>query len=369
MRISSAICTFWVAISIITSVSWMTLAEEPPVQPVFTRTSLDGQLIGLELKGVQFGIWKPIAAAAYGLESGRIRYKAGMGLDVEFTLPSLFKPTRIGGFYAALLDWFETPVLGREGQRGVEAGFRWGETQYTGFLGTLWPQSAEEPDAEPLVGYLTIASAKSLKLPFDLTLTFSSRTVLGWLLPAAALTLESTSQELDSDEETKDELKTFRSMNYSLSLQLGDLQLSGQWGMLENPAELAGFEFTTGVRGIARTLQGQAFWNVTLNRTFPMYEVRIKLPTPPELATFLPTELPVALQGSLIVQTGGVLQETQPEAEASAQESESSDLERAFRHEALLSWGLSATLAVGNARLRADLIISQEGETVFRVSF
>lgn len=369
MRISSAICTFWVAISVVLSVSWMTPAEEPPVQPVFTQTSLDGQLIGLELKGVQFGIWKPIAAAAYGLESGRIRYKAGVGLDVELTLPAPLKPTRIGDFYAALLDWFETPVLGREGQRGVEAGFRWGETRYTGFFGTLWPRSAEGPDAGPPIGYLTAAFSKSFKLPVDLTLTFSSRTVLGWLLPVPELTLESTSQAFDSDEEAKEELKTFRSTTYALSLQLGDLRLSGQWGTLENPAELAGFEFTTGVRGIARTLRGQAFWNVTLNKTFPVYEVRIQLPTPPELAKFLPTELPVALQWSLIVQTGGVLQETQPEAEASAQGSESSDLERAFRHEALLSWGLSATLSVGNARLRAALIVSQEGKTVFRMGF
>jgi hypothetical protein len=344
----------------------MALAEEPPVQPVFTQTGLDGQLIGLELKGVQFGIWKPIAAAAYGLESGRIRYKAGVGLDVEFTLPSLFRPTRIGDFYAALGDWFETPVLGREGQRGVEAGFRWGETRYTGFFGTLWPRSAEGPDAGPLIGYLTMTFSKSLKLPVDLTLTVSSRTVLGWLLPVAALKLESTSQAFDSDEEAKNERKTFRSTTYALNLQLGDLRLSGQWGMLENPAELAGFEFTTGVRGIARTLQGQAFWNVTLNKTLPMYEARIKLPTPPELARFLPTELPVTLQGALIVQTGGVLRE--PQLEVSAQKSEGSDFERSLEHEALLSWGLSATLSVGNARLGAALIISQEGETIFRLS-
>ncbi len=367
MRISSAVSTFVIAVSVMTSVSWMAPAEEPPVQPVFTQTSLDGQLVGLELKGVQFGIWKPIAAAAYGLESGRIRYKAGVGLDVELTLPPLFRPTRIGDFYAALLDWFETPVLGREGQRGVEAGFRWGETRYTGFFGTLWPRSAEGPDAGPPVSYLTMAFSKSFKLPVDLTLTFSSRTVLGWLLPVPALTLESTSQETDSDEEAKNELKTFRSTTYALSLQLGDLQLSGRWGTLENPAELAGFEFTTGVRGIARTLQGRAFWNVTLNKTLPMYEVRIKLPMPPELAKFLPTELPVTLQGALIVQTGGVLRE--PQLEVSAQKSEGSDFERPLEHEALLSWGLSATLSVGNARLRAALIVSQEGKTVFRLSF
>ena len=324
-------------------------AQQPPIQPVFTQTSLDGQLIGLE-SNFQFGIWKPIAAVAYGLESGRIRYQAGLLLDTGLTLPVL--GMRLERFHVEFVDWFSTPVLGREGQSGIEAGLRLGDTQYTAFFGQLWTSEGEAPQ----VAYLAADTGRTLKLPHDLTLRASSRTVMGQLSE-----------------------KSFRSASYSLGLSLGSLRLTGQWGALENEADLKDFQFTTGVRGIAQALQGHEFWSVTLERSFPMYETSWALPVPPELERFLPTSLPVSLKGAFFVQASGATRETEPEeptdtnanggsGETSAQEQNESPSE-AFETEALFSWGITMTLSIQQVRLRAELIITQSGETKFSVSF
>jgi hypothetical protein len=326
-------------------------AGQPPIRPVFTQTSLDGQLIGLE-SNFQFGIWKPIAAAAYGLESGRIRYKAGLLLDTGFTLPVL--EMRLEEFHAEFVDWFSTPVLGREGQSGIEAGLTLGDARYVGFFGQLWTSEGEAPQ----VAYLVTDMGRTLKLPYDLTLRASSRTVVGQLLASE---------------------KPFRSASYSLGLSLGSLRLTGRWGTLENEADLKDFQFTMGVRGIAQSLQGHEFWSVTLERSFPMYETSWALPVPPELESFLPTSLPVSLTGAFFVQAGGATREVEELRDTdanggsggtSAQEkNENEGPSAAFETEALFSWGMYATLSIQQMRIRAELIITQSGETKFSVSF
>ena len=155
--------------------------------------------------------------------------------------------------------------------------------------------------------------------------------------------------------------KLFQSMTRTLTLSLGDLRLSGRWGMLENEAQLDGFEFTTGVRGISQSLKGQEFWNVTLERTFSMYESAIPLALPVEVQAFLPASLPVGLKGAFFVQAGGAArhQITQTEDEdASSMESEM-----------LFSWGLSAAFSIHEFRLQAELIFTQHGETRFNFGF
>lgn len=332
-------------------------AAGPPIRPVFTQTRLDGRLIGLE-SDLQFGIWKPIAAAAYGLESGRIRYKAGLLLDAGLTLPVV--GMRLEGLHAELVDWFSTPVLGREGRSGIEAGLTLGETRYTGFFGRLW--TSESEGEAPQVFYVATEMGRTLRLPYDLTLQASSQAVMGELLASA---------------------KPFRSASYSLGLSLGSLRLTGRWGTLENEADLKDFQFTTGVRGISQTLQGHEFWSVTLERSFPMYETSWALPVPPELERFLPTSLPVSLTGAFFVQAGGTTREAETEEPAdtdtdanggsggtSAQEqNENGSPSAAFETEALLSWGMYATLSIHQMRIRAELIITQSGETKFSVSF
>lgn len=302
-----------------------------PVKPIFTSTSQDGQLVGLETD-LQFGIWKPIAALAYGFDSGHMRYKAGLMLAMGFDLPGLGQ--RLGDFRAALVDWPDSPILGREGQSGMEVGWRLGNTQFSGFWGTLWPREDEAPQIQ----YLSIEAFDSYPLPFDLQLSSSSHMIVGMVL---------------TDE------KPFQSMTRTLTLSMGDLRLSGRLGMLENEAQLEGFEFTTGVKGITQSLKGTEFWNVTLERTFPMYESAIALPVPPELAQFLPASLPVGLRGAFFVQAGGATHKKNPEV------SKATELET----EMLFSWGISATFSISDLRIQTELIFTQDGETRFNFGF
>lgn len=306
--------------------------DSQPVKPVFTSTSQDGQLVGLETD-LQFGIWKPIAAAAYGVDSRHIRYKAGLMLTLGFDLPGLGQ--RLGDFRAALVDWPDSPILGREGQSGIEVGWRLGNTQFSGFWGTLWPRE----DGAPEVQYLSIETFDAYHLPFDLTLSSSSHMIVGMVLANE---------------------RTFQSMTRTLTLSMGDLRLSGRLGMLENEAQLEGFEFTTGVRGIIQSLKGTEFWHVTLERTFPMYESAIALPVPPELAQFLPASLPAGLRGAFFVQAGGATHKKNPEVNDATNELET---------EMLFSWGISATFSVSDLRIRTELIFTQDGETRFNFGF
>ncbi len=312
------------------------VSEAQPIKPVFTSTSLDGQLIGLETD-LQFGIWKPIAALAYGLESRHVRYKAGLMLAMGFDLPGLGQ--RLGDFRAALVDWPDSPILGREGQSGIEVGWRLGNTQFSGFWGTLWPREDEAPQIQ----YLSIETFDSYPLPFDLQLSSSSHMIVGMVL---------------ADEP---ERKLFQSMTRTLTLSMGDLRLSGRLGMLENEAQLEGFEFTTGVKGITQSLKGTEFWNVTLERTFPMYESAVALPVPPDLAQFLPASVPVGLRGAFFVQAGGATHKKNPEVSNGA----TNELET----EMLFSWGISATFSISELRIQTELIFTQDGETRFNFGF
>lgn len=309
-----------------------------PIKPVFTQTSLDGQLIGVETD-FQFGIFKPIGALAYGLESGRFRYKAGLQLTTGFEIPLV--GLRVGDFSGSLIDWPESPILGREGQKGVELGLNMGPTRYRAFLGELWPLSPESAGdgAVPQVAYLSIDATRSWRLPFELALSSSSQAIMGVVLA-------------DGFEKAL----PFEAMTGSLSLSLGGLRVSGRWGRLQNEAQLEGFEFTTGVRGIAQALKGREFWNVTLERAFPMYETAIALPIPPELAerARLPTELPLRLEGSLFLQAGGAARGQAPSEPET---------------ETLFSWGISAGLSIDTFSVRAQLIVTQAGETKFSLSF
>lgn len=352
---------------------------QPPIEPIIVQTSRDGQLIGLQ-SNFQWGIWKPIAAVAYGLESGNIRYRAGLLLDTRLTLPGL--GLKVGPFSAAFVDWFSTPVLGREGQKGLQLGVRLGDTQYTGFLGELWSLGQEDP--APRVGYLLMEARRSFRLPYDLTLSSYSKTVFGVLLPPEGLGLETSTPGAGEDlPPGLEELPRFQSMTQSLTLRLGDLSLSGRWGSLQNDAELERFLFTTGVRGVPRTLEGHAFWNVTLARSFPLYEAELPLPLPPEITEYgVPDSMPLSVEGKFFVQAGGIVREVEPPA--SSPDSEPSGglgidvrpepdedgKEPETETEALFSWGISTTLTVFEQfRVRVELVVTQAGETKFRVSF
>lgn len=333
-----------------------------PVRPVFTTTSEDGRLIGVETD-LQFGIWRPIAALAYGLESGRFRYRAGMAVKTGVDLPLL--GIRLGDLSGALVDWPRSPILGREGQSGMEVGWSLGPTRYSGFFGTLWARGEpeREDEAEPRVGYIIVDTSRSFELPFDLRLHAGSEMTFGTMLVGEA------------------EGQPFQATTRSLSLSMGGISLSGRWGTLSNEADLDGFEFTTGVRGIAKALKGHEFWNITLRRTFSMHETTIELPTPPEWPRAIPRRLPVVLQGAFGFQAGGATGRGEPEStedmnevaqhdaqrERNEDEREKPDVEQ--ETEMLLSWSISTTLTIHEFRVSAELIIAQDGTATFSFSF
>jgi len=308
------------------------------------HTSRDGRLIGVETD-FQLGIFRPIAALAYGLESGSIRYRAGGTFKTGFEVP--LAGLRLGDFSAALVDWPSTPILGREGQMGIELGLSLGPAHFSGFFGRLWPFDGRAPQA----AFITVEVTRSLKLPFELTLSSSSYMIMGLVLP-----------EVEGG-------GSFSSTVNTLSLSLGELAITGRWGSLKNEAGLEGFEFTTGVRGISRPLKGHKFWNITLERRFPIYETSFELPLPPELIEKvpLPKELPVSLEGALFLQAGGATRKEPEEQGIAGQKSDGEGL--GLRSETLLSWGISAELSVHRFSIHAELIITQEGETRFSMSF
>jgi hypothetical protein len=325
--------------------------QAQPVKPVITQTSLDGQLIGIETD-LQFGIWKPIAALAYGLESQRFRYRVGLTLATGLKLP--LAGLELRDFSGALVDWPMSPILGREGQSGLELGMDLGPTRYRAFFGRLW-QVADESEA-PQVAYLAADVTRTWQLPFDLLLSSSSHTILGMVLSGRF--------------EDRNPFQ-FQSMTSALSLSLGGLRMSGRWGRLQNGARLEGFQFTTGVRGITQALKGHEFWNVTLERTFPMYETAIELPTPPELVRFLPRSLPVTLQGVLFVQAGSATHRKEGE-DLDAHQANGGNgpqPQPELETEMLFSWGISVILSIHQLRVRAELVITQDGETRFNFSF
>lgn len=336
-----------IACALVVALGSASPAAAQPVQPVFTHTGLDGRLIGLTTD-VRIETWKPIAALAYGLRSGRLRYRAGLELKRGVELPLI--GTRLGDPSVALTDWPESPVLGREGQRGVQVGWRLGPTRVSAFTGSLWPLHRKRTQEGTLdVSYIRLDTSRAFDLPFELQAHASSQTLIGMALDAGPAE------------------QVFRATTRSLSLTLGDFRVSGRWGMLSNGAQLAGFEFTTGVRGVPHILRGHQFWNLTLRRTFRMHEssipIELPVPVPPVLKRLLPESLPVLLEGTLFLQAGGATRGDPSGSAVHQQLAGSTSTGMSF------SWGMLLSYSIHNLRVEADLIIPQSGEVQFHWKF
>lgn len=353
------------------------LAEAQPVRPVFTTTSLDGQLIGFELVDVQFGIWKPIISIAFGKnDSGiRFRYRGGTIIDQGIEIPVISQ--RLGDFSGAIVNWPATPVLGREGQSGVEMGFKFGETQYKGFIGELWPLG--DDDFFTPVAFLSTDAFYSASLPYGIRISGSTETVSGIVLPQKEKGLNYTISSL-FDQLSQDEVDwPFNSSVFSASIGVNGFRLSGRWGVLSNEASLKGFEFVTGVRGISQSLRGDGFWNLTLERNFTMYQTSIPVDLPEQFSDvpIIPDELPVKLAGKVFFQGGASMQKIEAPIEESDTATEQPGEAQQTEHEAetitetemLFSWGISTTLTVYEFNVRAQIIFTQNGETKFSFSF
>ena len=380
MRIFIRLLTLSLSISFI----FASTAVAQPIQPVFTSTSLDGQLVGLETNNLEIGMWKPRFAIGVPIDFSKIpdhiRYQIGLGVKTGYELPVVRE--EVGDIGILLTNWPATPILGREGQIGVELNANMGVTEYKGFVGDLWPTG--EDDVFTPVAYLSNRSSRSISLPYDIRLGVSSSSVNGILLPGISEGIPGTFADLvDLMSQEGEITETFRSTTYSASLSVNGMRLSGRYGTLENHAELNRFEFVTGVRGVSQTLRGHKFWSFNVERNFNMYKTALPLNLPAQYADFpfIPTELPISLDGKLFFQAASATQvieaddpeNSDPDSDAEipapvpqpAHVYTSDQLET----EILFSWGMSTTLTVYEFQVRAQIIFTQQGETKFSFTF
>jgi hypothetical protein len=352
-----------------------------PVRPVYTSTSLDGQLMGLQTGDLTLGgLWKPDIAFAIPTDFSfrTIRFRLGLGVNTGYTFPVIDQ--RLGNYSLSYIDWFSSPILGREGQRGLESGFDFGETHYTGFLGDLWPSDTGESFTP--VAFFGSDASHSIDLPYGWTLSASSESVMGLVLPPGTSGLSQSFNALLEALKAQQSENTFRSADYTLSLSLEGFRLSGQFGMLQNQAHLKGFEFVSGVRGISQSLHGNQYWNFTIERIFTMYQTSFPLNLPAQFQAFpfIPQAIPVKLEGRLFFQGGSATHEVEPPPPCGRQGSTDARLlcgprasddepKTALQTDRLFSWGISTTLYVYTINVRAEMIFTQDGETKFNFNF
>ena len=331
-------------------------AQAQPVRPVYTTTSKDGRLVGFDTNLPPISdLWKPRAALAYGVDSGRFRYQAGLTVATGLGLPVLDQ--RIGDPSLAIVDWPSSPILGREGQSGIEAGLSLGDVRATAFYGSLWGRG-DHLDRQ--VGYVRLDSGTSFNLPYGVRAHTDSVMTFGALMDGSTPGA------------------TFQSKTGSVGLSLDGFSARVNYGSLTNAADLAGFEFTTGVPGLGGPLTGERYWRLTLRRTFEMYETAIPLPVPEGLPSMVPRELPLTLRGDVGVHVANADQKAQPDPEtpdgsaegsAAQQLMPSQDPDVEWTSEMGFSWSASVTLSAGGVSIRAELVVPQDGSTRFNVNF
>lgn len=346
-----ALLTFGLAMTVLAE-----LGQAQPVRPVYTTTSKDGRLVGFDTNLPAIGeLWKPRAAAAYGFDSGRVRYQAGLEVTTGISIPVIDQ--RVGNPSLAVVDWPSSPILGREGQSGVELGISVGETHAIGFFGSLWGRD-DQPDRN--VGYVQLDSGTSFDLAYGVRARTNSVMTVGALM----------------DGSTPGQM--FQSNRGSVGLSLDGFSANVRYGSLTNAADLAGFEFTTGVPGLGGPLTGERYWQLTLSRSFPMYETGIPLPVPPEWPNTIPTEIPLTLRGDIGVHVANADRRSEAEGESpngssattGSQQADSPDaVDMEWTSEMGFSWTASLTLSVQNVSVKARLAVPQDGSPRFTVNF
>lgn len=289
--------------------------------PVLEENSVDGLLLGAEGSYKFFNWLEPSLGLAYGLQSQKIRYRAGVGVwDVKLSL----------------VDWPGTPVLGYVGETGFKATLKlpWDLPTVSGFLGTLWPWP-HDPNP-PDIAYVTWASGQSFRGPFDIELGISGRTLQGWWRLGA-------------------EPVEFGYTRTDLSLSWEGFRLGVSYGSSHNEGRLPDFIFVQGVKGDSETIQGEQFWSVQFERAFDVLAVPMPIP-------LLPKSLEFLVQGAVFVQV----------ASAAKTELPSDSQEGKLVWQNRLSWGVSALLLLDRAsgiKARADFVFTRDGRFQFLFSF
>ncbi|MFN4218105.1 MAG: hypothetical protein ACK4HB_02275 [Candidatus Bipolaricaulia bacterium] len=306
------------------SVSLLTLALPVTAQsfnPIIEENGVDGLLLGAEGSYRFFDWLEPSLGLAYGLQSQKIRYRAGLSFwDVK----------------VMLLDWPRTPVLGRIGEAGLKATFKppFALPTLSGFVGTIWPWP-HDPNP-PDVAYVMYESSRSLHAPFGIELGFSQRALIGWwqlgVLPSQ-----------------------FQYSQTQLSLRRELFSFTVSYGTLENESNLPDFIFVQTVKGESTTLKGDRFWAVQFERDFEVISVSVPMP-------LLSQALELRVHGGVfvhVVSAGKIELPSDGQGEG----------KRVWQNQ--LSWGLSVLVSPNEMGLKArvDFVFTRSGQFRFLFSF
>lgn len=321
---------FWgplvcVALVCVMGFSAPTKAQESPqdtaldwsLDPVFEQNGVDGLLLGASGDLVVAG-FRPFAALGYGLDSGGLRYRAGLGWQ---------------DWSASLYDWADAPVLGRTGESGMALKAHMTHSQASLRVAQLWP--LEEESQAPQVVYFHNNSSFTFNGDFELSLTVSGTLTVGVLAQGDA----------------------FESSTHTLRGRWGDVRFSFSEGTSSNEAELPGFEFTQGMRGYDTPLKGHSFWRGRLERRVPL--LRVPLDLKPLLKEVPVPNLDLDALAFVVEASGfGEVLQVAPNP------SPVDDTGEAPTPESRLGWGLGLVLSLKGIdfELRFDLFFNQTGE-------
>ncbi len=223
--------------------------------PLILQSGRDGLLLGFDLRLTvnvgELGVWEPTVGVVYGLGSGALHYRSGV------TVAGL-----LSGEYR---DWPGSPVLGREGERGIGLALDLSSLELPqfysallngltlrGFYGTLWQTPRESQ--EPLVSYLYASEQLQWDLPLGTRVQLQGQGLLGAQLIAT-------------------QTEFFRTFSTSAQLTLDQTTFQLQYGQLENPVGLADLRFRFGLRSYPASFQGDRYLVGSLERRFDLFTV------------------------------------------------------------------------------------------------
>lgn len=276
--------------------------------PLITQSSRDGLLVGFDLR-LTTGPWELRVGMVYGLGSRAIHYRSGATIAELFSLE--------------YRDWPGSPVVGREGERGLQLAVSQHDLALLGFYGTLWQTPRESKD--PTVAYLRVSDRLQQELPLGARLQLQGEFLIGTLLAAP-------SPEL------------FRTFSSFAQLTLDQTTLRLQYGQLANPGGLSDLRFRFGLRSYPATFQGDRFLVASLERRFDLFTVQLSTIDLSSLLGPLGGSVPVLLrgQGELFFEGGEVWLSEIPQGGI------------------LSGWGVG--LIFSDLNLRLDVAFNAQGE-------
>jgi len=285
------------------------------LDPVFEQNAVDGFVLGLEGDYALYGV-RPFAAIGYGLDSGALRYRGGLGW---------------GPLSGEAYNWHDTHLLGRSGESGLALRAELGGTALTLASARPWRIEDDEDEAHE-VGYVNLHGTQRWEGPFDIALALTGDVTVGAVAGRGPV----------------------QSMQQRVTLRRGEVRLTWSAGSSSNEAELPGFHFTQAMRGYEGSLRGHSFWRARLERRVPLWTVPLDLPPPPfpvPGAEDAFEDLAFRVEASGF----GELLSLQPVPSAVEPDIDLTG------PQTRLGWGTGLVLSLGGFELRFDLFFDREG--------